>query len=73
VICVTLVPPRGGEMPRSTLGRNAFGVLVTGLAVALAAPGPVGTAGAVIGTAAVTLSFARAFQWSYFQKPPAAP
>jgi phosphatidylglycerophosphate synthase len=70
VVCVTLVPPRGGEMPRSTLGRNAFGMLVTGLALALAAPGPIGTAGAVIGTAAVTLSFARAFQWSYFQKHP---
>jgi phosphatidylglycerophosphate synthase len=72
VVCVALVPPRGGEMPRSTLGRNAFGTLVTGLTVALAAPGPVGTAGAVIGTAAVTFSFARAFQWSYFQKPSAA-
>jgi phosphatidylglycerophosphate synthase len=69
VVCVALVPPRGGEMPRSTLGRNAFGALVVGLAVALASPGPVGTAGAVIGTLAVTLSFARAFQWSYSMKP----
>jgi phosphatidylglycerophosphate synthase len=72
VVCVSLVPPRGGEMPRSTFGRNAFGLLVTGLGVALAWPGPIGTAGAVVGTAAVTLSFARAFHWSYLQKPPAA-
>jgi len=72
VVCVTLAPPRGGEMPRSTLGRNAFGMLVVGLGVALASPGPVGTAGAVIGTTAVTFSFVRAFQWSYFQKPRAS-
>ena len=69
VLCVTLFPPRGGEMPRSSLGRNAFGMLVIGLCVALAWPGPVGTAGAVLGTAAVTFSFARAFQWSYLQGP----
>jgi phosphatidylglycerophosphate synthase len=68
VVCVALVPPKGGQQPRSTFGRNAFGTLVTGLVVALAWPGPVGTAGAVLGTVAVSLSFARAFQWSYFQK-----
>jgi phosphatidylglycerophosphate synthase len=69
VVCVSLVPPKGGEQPRSTFGRNAFGALVTGFAVALAWPGRVGTAGAIIGTAAVSLSFARAFQWSYLHKP----
>jgi phosphatidylglycerophosphate synthase len=69
VVLIALVPPRGGEMPRSSLGRNAFGALVIGLTVALASPGPVGTAGAVIGTLAVTLSFARSLWWSYFTKP----
>jgi phosphatidylglycerophosphate synthase len=69
VVCVALFPPRGGEMPRSSLGRNAFGTLVVGLAVALALPGTVGTAGALVGTLAVTFSFARAFQWSYLVKP----
>jgi hypothetical protein len=42
---------------------------VIGLCVALAWPGPFGTAFAVFGTAAVTLSFIRSFQWSYLQKP----
>jgi phosphatidylglycerophosphate synthase len=66
VVCVALVPPRSGEVPRSKFGWRAFGTLVIGLSLALALPGPVGTVGAAIGTAAVTLSFARSFHWSYF-------
>jgi hypothetical protein len=53
-------------VPRSKFGWRAFGTLVIGLSLALALPGPVGTVGAAIGTAAVTLSFARSFHWSYF-------
>ena len=72
VLMIALLPPPGGEMPRSTLGRNAFGALIIGLSVALAFPDAVGSAGAAIGTSAVTLSFARAFYWSYFRRPGAS-
>jgi len=66
VLSVALLPARGGEVPRSSLGRNAFGTLVLGLCVALVSPTTVGTIAAAIGSAAVTLSFVRSFYWSYF-------
>jgi phosphatidylglycerophosphate synthase len=69
VVAMVLFPPRGGEAPRSTLGRNAFGTLVTGLGLALALPTPLGTVGAAVGTAAVALSFAHTFYWSYLRRP----
>jgi phosphatidylglycerophosphate synthase len=68
VVSIALFAPRGGEVPRSTLGRNAFGTLVTGLCVALASPTGIGTTAAAIGTLAVLLSFAHTFYWSYLRR-----
>jgi phosphatidylglycerophosphate synthase len=68
VVSIALFAPRGGEAPRSTLGRNAFGTLVTGLCIALASPTAVGTAAAVLGTTAVALSFVHTFYWSYLRR-----
>jgi phosphatidylglycerophosphate synthase len=68
VVCVALVPPRAGEVPRSTFGRRAFVALVLGLCTALASPTGAGAAAAAIGSAAVTISFARSFYWSYFRR-----
>ena len=59
------IAPGRGEMPRSPLGRYAFAALMIGLCAALGAPGPAGTAAAVAGTAAVTLSFARSWVFTY--------
>jgi phosphatidylglycerophosphate synthase len=56
------------EMPRSDLGRYAFATLMIGLCAALGAPGPVGTAAAFVGTAAVTLSFGRSFVFSFARR-----
>jgi len=64
-LTLALLPARGGEVPRSAFGRNAFGTLVIGLCVALVSPTGAGTAAAALGSAAVTLSFARSFYWSY--------
>jgi phosphatidylglycerophosphate synthase len=68
VVSIALFAPPGGEAPRSTLGRNAFGTLVTGLCVALASPTAVGGAAAALGTAAVLLSFVHTFYWSYLRR-----
>jgi phosphatidylglycerophosphate synthase len=65
VVCVALLPPTSGEMPRSLLARYAFLILMLGLATGLAFPPPLGAAGALAGTLAVTLSFARSFYFSY--------
>ena len=65
VICCALLPPAAGEMPRSLLARYAFSILMLGLATGLAFPSPLGLAGAFAGTLTVTLSFARAFYFSY--------
>jgi phosphatidylglycerophosphate synthase len=65
VVCCALLPPAAGEMPRSLLARYAFFVLMVGLATGLAVPPPLGVAGALVGTVAVTLSFARSFYFSY--------
>jgi phosphatidylglycerophosphate synthase len=69
VLGTALVPPRGGQVPRSRFGRNAFGVLVFGLAAAMASPTDVGTAAAAVGTALVAWSFVLAFYWSYLRAP----
>ncbi len=65
VACLALVRPRGGEMPRTRLGRYAFAVLVLGLLGGLVLPAPLSLGFAVLGTSAVSLSFARSFYWSY--------
>jgi phosphatidylglycerophosphate synthase len=64
VVLLGLVPGRGQE-PRSLLGRVAFCVTVFGLLGALVDSGTIATAGAVIGTLAVTASFARSLYYSY--------
>jgi phosphatidylglycerophosphate synthase len=66
VVTLALLPSRPPEMPRSSFGRNAFGLLMVGLCVALFAPAPFGTVAAALGTGAVTLSFARSFFWSLY-------
>ncbi|HEX9296505.1 MAG TPA: CDP-alcohol phosphatidyltransferase family protein [Polyangiaceae bacterium] len=65
VLCIYVVPGRGGEMPRSRLGRHAFTLLAIGLGAALALPNALGAVAAALGSAAVVLSFARGFYWSY--------
>jgi phosphatidylglycerophosphate synthase len=65
VICLALVPPRRGEMPRSRFGRYVFAFLVVSFSVALAFPGTVGSASALLGSAFAGWSFARSFYWSY--------
>jgi phosphatidylglycerophosphate synthase len=65
VSCTALWPPRGGVMPRSLLGRSAFFLVVVGHALGFALSGWAATLGAALGTAAVTLSFARSFWYGY--------
>jgi phosphatidylglycerophosphate synthase len=65
VVTLALVPARGGEMPRTRLGRYAFAALMMGLISALALPGPLGRLCALLGSAAVVWSFGRSFYWSY--------
>ena len=71
-LVIALVPARG-EAPRSRLGRLVAGTLMLCLAGALlAGPGPWAAALAGLGTAAMSLSFARSLAWSY-RAPPAGP
>lgn len=65
VLCTARWPPRGGPMPRSLLGRSAFALVVVGHAAGLALTGRAGAIAAALGSAAVTLSFARSFFFSY--------
>lgn len=65
-------PPRGGTMPRSLLGRSAFALVVVGHALGFGLSGVAATLCAALGTAAVTLSFARSFAYGY-RAPSAAP
>jgi len=67
VCSMALVPPRGGEIPRSPLGRYAFGVLIGSLCLGLWLSTALGTSCAALGTIAVVLSFARSFHWSYMR------
>jgi phosphatidylglycerophosphate synthase len=69
VSCVALWPPRGGDMPRTLLGRSAFALVVSGHALGFAWAGRVGLLAAALGTAAVTLSFARSFAYGYARSP----
>jgi len=66
VLAVWLLPGSGREAPRSLLGRLAFLLLALGLILGLAWPGPVGTAGVLVGTLLVGASFARSFYFSHF-------
>jgi len=65
VLCCALWPPRGGDMPRTLLGRSAFALVVVGHALGLGLDGRAAVATAAVGTAAVTLSFARSFWYGY--------
>jgi phosphatidylglycerophosphate synthase len=67
VLCLALVPPRGGEMPRSRFGRHAFTLLILGFTIALAFSGELATSAAALGSAAVGVSFGRSVYWSYFR------
>jgi phosphatidylglycerophosphate synthase len=69
VLCVALWPPRGGDMPRTVLGRSAFAVVVAGHALGLSWTGWGGRFAVALGTAAVTLSFARSFAYGYARSP----
>jgi len=65
VLCCAWWPPRGGSMPRTLLGRSAFAAVVVGHALAFTSSGPLATLCAALGTALVTLSFARSFAYGY--------
>jgi phosphatidylglycerophosphate synthase len=65
VLALEIFPPVGGHAPRSRFARRAFVALIVGLLAALLSDGLAGTALAAIGTAAVAVSFARSFRWSY--------
>jgi phosphatidylglycerophosphate synthase len=67
-LVTAIVPPRGGQVPRSRLGRNSFGCLVVGLCVAMASPTRAGMVAAAVGTAAVVVSFGWSFYWSYLRR-----
>jgi phosphatidylglycerophosphate synthase len=69
VLALAIVPATAGHVRSSPLARGAFVALLVGLIAALLSDGAVATAPAVIGTAAVTFSFARSFRWSYSGEP----
>jgi len=65
VLVVACVPPRAGAARRSRFARLAFACLVVGLIAAFALPKPFGAALALVGSAAVSASFARSFYAAY--------
>jgi phosphatidylglycerophosphate synthase len=65
VLALAIVPATAGHVRSSRFARRAFVALLVGLIAALVSDGAVATTLAMIGTAAVTLSFARSFRWSY--------
>jgi phosphatidylglycerophosphate synthase len=65
VLVRAFVPARRADVARSRFGRLAFTGLAMGLFFAFALPGLVGAACALVGTALVTVSFARSFYDSY--------
>jgi phosphatidylglycerophosphate synthase len=65
VLALAIVPASAGHVRSSPFARRAFVALLVGLIAALLSDGAVATALAVVGTAAVTFSFARSFRWSY--------
>ena len=69
VLCLVLLPPSGGQSPRSRFGRNAFGLSTSFLIAALAMPGTAGTVSAAIGTLVTCASFA----WSFYGAYPGLP
>jgi phosphatidylglycerophosphate synthase len=69
VVVRAVFPARRPDVPRSRLGRNAFVLLALGLFFAFALPGTLGRAAAIVGTLAVTLSFALSFFDSYALTP----
>jgi phosphatidylglycerophosphate synthase len=65
VVCLWLWPARAGDAPRSRWGRLAFFTLVVGMAAPWLLGARLGVWFALVGSAAVTLSFARSFYYSY--------
>ncbi len=65
VLALAIVPATAGHVRSSPFARRAFVALLVGLIAALLFDGAPATALAAIGSAAVTLSFARSFLWSY--------
>jgi len=65
VLALAIVPATAGHVRSSPFARRAFVALLVGLIAALLSDGAVASGLAVIGTAAVTFSFARSFRWSY--------
>jgi phosphatidylglycerophosphate synthase len=68
VLLRAVVPARNPDVARSRFGRLAFTGLAVGLFLAFAVPGVVGRTAAIVGTALVTLSFARSFHDSYARR-----
>ncbi len=65
VLVLSAWPSRGGPAPRSLIGRIGFGLLVASLLAGLVFGDPLGVASAALGSAFVTLSFARSFYLAY--------
>ena len=65
VLALAIVPATAGHVRSSRFARRAFVALLVGLIGALVSDGSAATTLAAIGTAAVTISFARSFRWSY--------
>jgi hypothetical protein len=65
VLFLWLAPGTSREAPRSTFGRYAFLVLMLGLLGGLSLPGALGVSSVVLGTLAVSVSFARSLYFSH--------
>lgn len=74
-IAIHITPGSRGEAPRSTLGRNAFVVLMLSLVVCLVPVTSLEEPIAVLSTVLVAFSFARSFYWTFADagvaRPPA--
>ena len=68
VLVCAFVPARRPDVPRTRFGRLAFTGLALGLVFLFALPGVLGRTCAFVGTALVTLSFARSFYDSYARR-----
>lgn len=64
-IAIHVAPGSRGEAPRSTLGRNAFVVLMLSLVACLFPVTPIERPMAVLSTVLVAFSFARSLYWSF--------
>lgn len=65
VLFVALLPGEPAAMPRARWARNAFGLLVVGLLLALVLEDDLGALAALLGSVLVSASFVRSFHWSW--------